>query len=404
MRYIKRTDLKIHEKIVGLGFEDPVNYEEMKADIDENGINVSLVITPENYIVCGYIRFKIANELGIEELPCDVREFESEDAMIDFAIKDNLLRRHMNNFQRGLFALKLLEIEKERAKERKEATQLAGRDEEGEPLLKSSVKATLPEPKNDIGQARDIAAKKAGIGGRTLDKIKTIEQKASKEVKQKLHLGETTINKAYNHIKKEEKKEEQMKKITEEALQPTGRYHVIVIDPPWKYDNKRVGDESQRGIVDYADMTFGELQALPVPDLAQDDCILWLWTTNAHIHEALNLMSEWGFTQKTILTWVKHKMGLGRWLRGQTEHCLMGVKGNPHVNLTNQTTALSAKVREHSRKPEEFYDLVDELCTGSRLEMFARTEREGWVSWGDETNKFSPNVQPPNSEAVESKT
>ena len=111
MRYlknVKRTDLKIHEKIVGLGFEDPVNYEEMKADINENKINVSLVITPENYIVCGYTRFKIANELGIEELPCEVREFESEDEMIDFAIKDNLLRRHMNKFQRGLFAAMFL--------------------------------------------------------------------------------------------------------------------------------------------------------------------------------------------------------------------------------------------------------------------------------------------------------
>jgi hypothetical protein len=74
-----------------------------------------------------------------EEIPCEVGEFESEDEMIDFAIKDNLLRRHMNNFQRGLFAFKLLEIERERAKKRQGATQLAGEDEEGEPLLKSSV-------------------------------------------------------------------------------------------------------------------------------------------------------------------------------------------------------------------------------------------------------------------------
>jgi N6-adenosine-specific RNA methylase IME4 len=115
---------------------------------------------------------------------------------------------------------------------------------------------------------------------------------------------------------------------------------------------------------------------------------LWLWTTNAFLREAFECLDAWGFKNKTVLTWVKDRMGLGNWLRGQTEHCLVAVKGKPIVTLTNQTTALSAPMREHSRKPDEFYALVESLCPGNRLEMFARQSRDGWQSCGAEHELF----------------
>ena len=94
---------------------------------------------------------------------------------------------------------------------------------------------------------------------------------------------------------------------------------------------------------------------------------------------------------KTILTWVKNRVGVGNWLRGQTEPCLLAVRGNPVVTLTNQSTVLQAPVREHSRKPEEFYALVEGLCPAtSRLELFAREQRDGWACAGAEVDKFSP--------------
>lgn len=167
----------------------------------------------------------------------------------------------------------------------------------------------------------------------------------------------------------------------------TGRFNVIVIDPPWQYE-KRAADTTHRGRNPYPDMAISAIKALPVGDRAEDDCVLWLWTTNAFMREAYECLDAWGFTAKTILTWVKDRMGTGDWLRGKTEHCLMAVRGKPVVQLTNQTTALEAPLREHSRKPDEFFALVESLCPGTRLEMFAREGRDGWQAWGAEKEKF----------------
>ncbi|MFC1835353.1 MT-A70 family methyltransferase [Thermodesulfobacteriota bacterium] len=125
-----------------------------------------------------------------------------------------------------------------------------------------------------------------------------------------------------------------------------------------------------------------------VPSVAHTDCLLWLWTTNAFLHDAYHIIDAWGFAPKTVLTWIKDRMGLGDWLRGQTEHCILGVKGKPVVALTNQTTALSGQRRKHSRKPDEFYSLVESLCPGSKIELFARQKRDGWASWGAENELF----------------
>jgi N6-adenosine-specific RNA methylase IME4 len=167
---------------------------------------------------------------------------------------------------------------------------------------------------------------------------------------------------------------------------PTGPFRVIVADPPWQFE-KRAKDPSQRGQVPYPTMTIEEIKALRVADIAHEDSILWLWTTNAHLPNAFEVIQAWGFTYKTCLTWVKNnKMGTGDWLRGKTEHCLLAVRGNPIVLLTNQTTVLEAPVREHSEKPEEFYEFVETLCPGTKVDLFARKTRNGWAAFGDEVS------------------
>ena len=168
---------------------------------------------------------------------------------------------------------------------------------------------------------------------------------------------------------------------------PDGPFRTIVIDPPWQYD-KRPADASTKGAIEYPTMTPDQIAALPVARMATADCVLWLWTTNAHMFDALTILGRWGFAQKTILTWIKDRPGLGEWLLGQTEHCLLATRGSPIVLLTNQSTALHAKRREHSRKPEEFYAMVDSLCPGSKCELFARTPRPGWTQHGNEIDRF----------------
>ena len=163
---------------------------------------------------------------------------------------------------------------------------------------------------------------------------------------------------------------------------PKGPFRVIVCDPPWRYG--RESDPTHQTSSPYPSMSVDEIKTLPVRKRAHKDCILWLWTTNAHLPHAFEIAAAWGFEYKTMLTWAKHKMGTGDWLRGKTEHCLLCIRGKPTVQLTNQTTLLEANAGEHSAKPDEFYALVEKLCPGSKLEMYQRKPRKGWQGWGDE--------------------
>jgi len=132
-------------------------------------------------------------------------------------------------------------------------------------------------------------------------------------------------------------------------------------------------------------MSIAEICALDVGSIMAPDAVLWLWVTNYHMREAFEVLEAWGFEHKTILTWVKDRMGLGQLLRGQSEHCLMATRGKPIITLTDQTTVLQAPVRANSQKPDEFYGMVERLCPAPRYaELFACTARPGWDGHGDQ--------------------
>jgi N6-adenosine-specific RNA methylase IME4 len=161
---------------------------------------------------------------------------------------------------------------------------------------------------------------------------------------------------------------------------------VIAADPPWPYE-LRQEDPSHRGAVPYPAMSIDQICAMgdEVRRIAHENCVLLLWTTNNHMREAYLVAEAWGFEVKTIVTWFKDKMGMGDWLRGQTEHFLVCVRGHPTVVLTNETTALFGKVRGHSEKPEEFYEFVEKWAPAPRYaELFSRHKRENWDGHGDE--------------------
>jgi N6-adenosine-specific RNA methylase IME4 len=141
-------------------------------------------------------------------------------------------------------------------------------------------------------------------------------------------------------------------------------------------------------------MDIEEIKAMPIEDIAADDAILWLWTTNAHLRVAFDVVDACGFEYKTLLTWVKDRMGTGEWLRGQTEHCLLAARGKPVFIHGTHTTMIEAARREHSRKPEEFYAVVESSCPGSKVELFARQERRAWQAFGNDIERFRHGVQP----------
>lgn len=168
---------------------------------------------------------------------------------------------------------------------------------------------------------------------------------------------------------------------------PEGQFLVIAVDPPWPYGGSYKPD-SHRVASPYPEMSVDELMSLNIP--SAPDCILWLWTTNAFMHDAYHLLEAWGFEPKTILTWFKEKIGVGYWLRGETEHCLLATSGKPKISHEAQSTHLKVKAYNHSAKPDEFYELVESLCGDAteqtHLEMFARIPQPNWAVWGNEVS------------------
>jgi len=167
---------------------------------------------------------------------------------------------------------------------------------------------------------------------------------------------------------------------------PEGVFEVIAVDPPWPYGTE-YDPSGRRAANPYPEMSIEELKALVLP--TAENSILWLWTTHKFMRHSFELLDAWGFEDKAIVTWVKDRMGLGQWLRSQSEFCIMAIKGKPLIRLTNQTTIINAPMREHSRKPDEFYAMVDRLCIGRKLDYYSREERPGWEQHGNDPNKFA---------------
>ncbi|KDA44516.1 MT-A70 family methyltransferase [Frankia sp. BMG5.23] len=161
-----------------------------------------------------------------------------------------------------------------------------------------------------------------------------------------------------------------------------GRYATILADPPWDVEQK-----GGRGAVrHYPLMPLGAIQALHVPQLVQDDAHCWLWVTNATVHAGRDVLAAWGFTYRSILTWIKPKLGLGNYLRNQTEHLLLGTRGRAPIRFRAQGSWFYAPVQEHSHKPEEQYAIIERCSPGPYLELFARRKRAGWQVWGNEVD------------------
>jgi N6-adenosine-specific RNA methylase IME4 len=224
------------------------------------------------------------------------------------------------------------------------------------------------------GRSLDRIGAHFQVSGRTLRKI--MEMAEGGFAREMDAAGVGRIDGAYLRYKIQE----EARRIRSLPPLPQGPFRVIVLDPAWEYDKNEW--RFSVAAADYPTMPVDEIRELNISALADQDCILWLWTTNSHMGAALDLVRHWGFRQKTILTWVKDRMGAGEWLRGQTEHCILAVRGTPVKTLTNQTTVLHAPRGSHSEKPEAFYRLVEALCPGSKVELFARKKRKGWVTHG----------------------
>jgi len=175
-----------------------------------------------------------------------------------------------------------------------------------------------------------------------------------------------------------------------------GPYPVVLCDPPWKFKVF-----SKKGLGKSAENHYQTLEYAAIVELlggveVADDCVLFLWVTDPMLEKGLNLIRDMGFTYKTVaFTWVKKTkhgkdhMGTGYYTRANPEMCLLATKGKPLQRKSKSVRQLMVSpLREHSRKPDEIYDRIEELFDGPYLEVFARTRRSGWAALGNEVDKF----------------
>ncbi len=173
-----------------------------------------------------------------------------------------------------------------------------------------------------------------------------------------------------------------------------GQYSTILADPPWQFQNRtgKMAPEHKR-LLRYPTMELKEILELPVSKLAAAKSHLYLWVPNALLQEGLRVMESWGFTYKSNLVWYKVRKdggpdgrGVGFYFRNVTELVLFGVRGSMRTlpRGRTQVNLFATRKREHSRKPDEIYDLIESCSPGPYLELFARFPRRGWTQWGNE--------------------
>jgi len=383
-----KIDPEIEKLIPPLKSEE---YQGLEEKILNEGFTEPLVVWKEqNILLDGHHRLKICEKYGIEPKFRYI-SFNSRKEAINWVIDNQLSRRNLDPFEASVLRGKKYLLEKkevgrpkgvhfEHLKTREKIAQETGvssltihRDaqlaEAVEELTKEIPKEILKQnPKKDIIEL--------------YHKPKEKREKIIRMIKEK----DIPIGKALKIYERQEEIEQQKEAIKKGKINlPQGEYEVVVIDPPWNYGRKYDPDGS-RVASPYPEMSKEELLQLRIPFASNAVC--FLWTTHAFIFDAKELLDKWGFDYKGILVWDKKKIGMGHWLSMQCEFCLIGIKGKPIWENTKWRDIIREPRREHSRKPETFYKMVEEITVGRRLDVFSREKRKGWDVFGNDTEKF----------------
>jgi N6-adenosine-specific RNA methylase IME4 len=344
------------------------------ASISEIGLLHPIVVGSDFSLKVGFRRLVAFKRLGKSMVPAHVTDSLDDVFLALKAERDeNVQRETLPPSLLVERARELHEEEERLAKERRLATLKQGKE--------------LPDKENfligeETGQTRDKVAAAFGLSGKTYEKARQVIDAAENEPGSfgdlSALMDETSVDRAHRELQK--RKQAAMPK----PAPPIGKYCVVYADPPWSYDNSGF---DQSAAAQYPTMTTADIAALPIVDIAADDCVLFLWATSPLLPEALRVMAAWGFEYKASRVWVKDRApGIGWFVRTRHEFLLIGVRGSMHP-AEKLDSVIEAPVTRHSAKPEDVYGDIEHCYGGPRIELFARKTREGWESWGDEVNR-----------------
>lgn len=366
-------------------------FQALKADIAKHGQREP-VWTWRDQIIDGRHRVRACDELGHL---CLRREYEGDEStLVQFVVSLNLHRRHLNESQRAMVAGRLANLGDG---QRKVPSPI------GEPqsaVTQGEAAAMLNVGKRSVERAREVidngapelvqAVERGEVSVSAAATIAEIDKPLQVEI---VARGETEILQAAKKIRAEksaavQSRNDEARRAAASLPAPTGLYRSIVIDPPWAIEiNDRDVRPGQVGM-HYPTMTNAEIAKIALP--MADECIVWMWTTQKFLPSALEILNGWGLKYLFTMTWHKpggpQPFGLPQY---NSEFIVVARRGGqPFIDTKAFPTCFQAPRREHSRKPDEFYDLVSRVTAGPRIDWFSREKREGFDQFGNDTGKF----------------
>lgn len=396
------SEIVVGERKRSLGDVTP-----LAESIAELGLLQPIVITEDRRLVAGMHRLEACRKLGWQEI--DARIVQADDMRAELAeIDENLVRNELTALERAeQLARRKAIYEALHPETRKGVAQAIGMHsslghnvsptigltfvkdaEEKTGLSRSSIcgdiqiATRIPEDVRELLRSTPVAESKTDLLA-----IARMPEEEQREVARAIVEHGAASVKDVKKIRFQQDIARQKTEIESGAVQsPSGVFDVIAIDPPWPY-GREYDPNGSRVANPYPEMSLEDIAAIDLP--AADDCVLFLWTTHRFLPDAFNLMKTWGFEYKATLVWDKERIGMGAWVRMQCEFCLIGIKGRPFWSNTSLRDILREPRREHSRKPESFYQFVEAVTKGRKLDFFSREKRHGWESFGNETTKFS---------------
>ncbi len=374
-------------------------YEALKASISAKGLLTPIARDQHGGVLDGHHREKACRELGIEPR-YEVLHCADDTERKVRALVMNLLRRHLTREQKASAVKDLRDlgytferIAEETGIPARTAHDLATASDElcesaklgtvsddkpqtvtgkdGKVYPKRKPKTKPQKPKLTVVQAKNT--KEADRAGDALDALGDALPDAALDLKEAVKLAA---------------RQRGPEPVPEPVPPPAGKYRCIIIDPPWPMQKIERDERPNQGVtLDYPVMSLADIadeHHVPVRTLADDDCHMYLWVTHKFLPAGLDLLKAWGFNYQCVMTWRKN-VGITpfSWMY-DTEHVLFGRRGNLPLDRLGLRLSFEAPVQGHSRKPDVFYERVAEATPGPRVEMFARSPRDGFVSWGNE--------------------
>lgn len=364
---------------------DDVDMRSLADDIAAHGL-VEPITLYEGMVLDGRNRYRACHLAGVEP---EYRQYDGDNP-IAWVVSVNLHRRHLSESQRAMVASRLATLG------------------EGRPTETASIEAVSQDNAADllnVGRASVQRAREVQTHGvpelaQAVDEgrvaVSTAALIASEPVQEQravLDAGDDrAIIRRANEIRIERRDERQALKrervvqigLNEAApIDSIGPFPVLYADPPWRYD---FAEDHGRQIENhYPTMSLDEIKALEVP--ADDDAVLFLWTTSPKLREGVEVLEAWGFSYVTCMVWVKDRIGMGYYARQQHELLLIGKRGAlPTPDPEDRPSSVVLAPRgEHSAKPDVVYELLERMYPfRERCELFQRRPRDGWAGWGNQ--------------------